>query len=121
MSTELKKYRLSPEREKIYKIISQALEFPSAEWIFQTLKSKGENVSLATVYRNLGILCEQHKIKKLEVLGEKEVRYDACTKSKGYLVCKKHKKILHTKNPESLQQETQRFDSYYVCTDCDYR
>lgn len=122
MSTELKRYRASPEREKIFQVLSQsAVAFPSAEWVFQTLKNQGEKISLATVYRNLGILCDQHKIKKLDVLGEKEVRYDACTKPKGYLVCKKHKKILNTQNPKELQQPSQRFDSYFVCTDCDYR
>ena len=116
-----KKYRYSPEREKILQLVCNCSNHPSAEWVFQELQNQGVKISLATVYRNLGILCEQQKLKKLDILGDKEIRYDSCTDSKGYFVCKKEKKIFKTQNPENLQIPSQKFDTYYVCTDCDYK
>ncbi|MEG2684617.1 MAG: transcriptional repressor [Erysipelotrichaceae bacterium] len=58
-------YKQSKQRDLIYNYMKDLHQHVSAETLHKTLNSGNSNVSLATVYRNLNILEEQKKIRKL--------------------------------------------------------
>lgn len=57
--------RQSKIRQAIYEAVMQHPIHPTAEWIYDLLKLQYPSLSLGTVYRNLGILAEQGKIRKI--------------------------------------------------------
>ena len=58
--------RQSQIRQTIYEVVMQNPVHPTAEWIYTRLKPQHPSLSFGTVYRNLGILAEQGKIRKIE-------------------------------------------------------
>ncbi len=61
------KYRQSKQRDAIYDYMQTIHGHVSAENVYEQMK-KEHNISLATVYRNLGILVDTKKIKKIPLL-----------------------------------------------------
>ncbi|MCI9406080.1 MAG: transcriptional repressor [Oscillospiraceae bacterium] len=57
--------RQSKIRQAIYEAVMQHPIHPTAEWIYKLLKPRYPSLSLGTVYRNLGILAEQGKIRRI--------------------------------------------------------
>lgn len=55
----MRQTRYSKQRELIYDTLMQSREHPSAEMIYQSLKSGFPSLSLGTVYRNLNLLVEE--------------------------------------------------------------
>ena len=52
----------SKQRDRIMDFLQQADGHLTAEEIYKNLQAQGEQISLATVYRNLGVLEELNKI-----------------------------------------------------------
>lgn len=77
---------MSRQRDDILNVIKCSDKHLSAEEIFMLLKSEGKNISIATVYRNLGILADKGIIKKISV-GDGVDRYDRTIKAHDHLVC----------------------------------
>lgn len=65
----------------------------TAEQIFNDLNANGTKISLATVYRNLNILCDMHEIKKIAHPIE-GYQYDKTCKPHYHLHCIKCDRIL---------------------------
>ena len=59
---------------------------PSAEWIYDQLKSEYPEISLATVYRNLALFKEQGLIASLGTVGGVE-RFDGNTEPHVHFIC----------------------------------
>lgn len=59
------KRKSSRQRDQILAYMMSVDGHLTAEEIFENLQGQGASISLATVYRNLGILEEMHKIKKI--------------------------------------------------------
>ena len=49
-------YRRSKQRERILELLQSTEAHPTASWVFGKLRKKFPNLSLGTVYRNIGIL-----------------------------------------------------------------
>ena len=81
-----KKLRYSHQREKIYQYLVGSEEHPTAEQIYQDLRQTIPDLSLGTVYRNLKLLEELGKIKRVASLQEAE-RYDAHLGDHVHFVC----------------------------------
>lgn len=112
----MRKYRFSSERDKIHKILCSTKTHPTAEWIYEQLLAQEEKISVATVYRNLGILCDQGLAKKLEIQGETHAHFDGDISEHHHFVCKKWNKIFDVKTlPVSLPQNLQY---YGMCSQC---
>ena len=88
-----KKLRHSHQRDMIYEYLLQTKEHPSAEMVYEELKSKIPNLSLGTVYRNLKLLEELGMVRKVTTLNNVE-RYDACCEDHVHFVCSKCGKII---------------------------
>lgn len=55
----------SKQRDRIMDFLQQADGHLTAEEIYKNLQAQGEQISLATVYRNLGVLEELNKIRRV--------------------------------------------------------
>lgn len=86
ITTHMPKLRRSRQREEIYNYLCQSEDHPSAEMIYSDLRGSIPNLSLGTVYRNLGLLEKLGQIRKIAVLDNVE-RYDAKTDPHGHFVC----------------------------------
>lgn len=84
--------RFSRKRQSILECLQNTAEHPSAEWIYNKLKPVYPDLSLGTVYRNLGQLVEQGKIQSLGTVADKE-RFDAEVQPHTHAICSKCGKI----------------------------
>lgn len=81
-----KKLRYSRQREMIYQYLQAAQNHPSAEMIYEDLKEELKGLSLGTVYRNLKLLEELGKVRKVMSHQDTE-RYDACCQDHAHFLC----------------------------------
>ncbi len=54
--------RMTKQRQAVFTELARLPDFRSAQQIFDALKSQGEKVGLATVYRNLQTLSEDERV-----------------------------------------------------------
>ena len=81
-----KKLRYSHQRERIYQYLQASAEHPSAEMIYNALRCEIPGLSLGTVYRNLKLLEELGKVRRVASTQSNE-RYDACCGDHGHFIC----------------------------------
>lgn len=90
MSPVLKK---SKQRDAILTFLESRTDHPSADMIYSHMREIMPNISLGTVYRNLGVLCELGQIIKLPCDGKTD-RYDANTSTHYHFICQNCGKVL---------------------------
>lgn len=76
----------SKQRDALLALLGSVTCHPSAEWLHSELKKDFPQMSLATVYRNLGVLCECGQAIRLDI-GDGTVRYDAQTRDHNHFFC----------------------------------
>ena len=81
-----KKLRYSHQRERIYQYLLASHDHPSAEMVYIGLKGEMPELSLGTVYRNLKLLEELGKIRRITSVQGTE-RYDACCGDHVHFLC----------------------------------
>ena len=81
-----KKLRYSHQREMIYQYLEMSQEHPSAEMIHEGLRKMIPDLSLGTVYRNLKLLEDIGKIRRVTSYEGSE-RYDAICGDHVHFVC----------------------------------
>lgn len=85
--SEMKALRYSRQRERIYEYMLATKEHPSAEMIYTDLRSEMPELSLGTVYRNLKLLEELGKVRRVTSLNGNE-RYDAICGDHVHFICR---------------------------------
>lgn len=80
----MRQTRYSKQRELIYDTLLQSREHPSAEMIYQSLKSGFPSLSLGTVYRNLNLLVEEGRAIRIPSAVN---RYDGDIHEHPHLFC----------------------------------
>ena len=122
-------YKVTTQRLAIYKFILTRKDHPTADQIYQKLKTDYPTLSLGTVYKTLHTLNELGLIQELG-FNEGSIRYDPDMELHINLVCSKCGKIEDYKaeNVTKLWNEIisnlnlkpigQRIDIYYECEDC---
>ena len=88
-----KKQHFSKKRVDILNTIYNTNIHPTAEWIYEQVKPKYKDLSLATVYRNINLFKEQRLIKSVGTVNGKE-RLDGNTKNHAHFVCSNRGTIL---------------------------
>ena len=78
--------RYSRKREAILEAIQNTQVHPTADWIYQKLKTTHPDLSLGTVYRNLSFFREQGLIKSVGVVDGQE-RFDGHTEPHSHFIC----------------------------------
>ena len=83
-----KKLRHSHQRERIYEYLLASHEHPSAEMVYNDLRPEIPGLSLGTVYRNLKLLEELGKVRRVASFQGTE-RYDACCGDHAHFLCER--------------------------------
>lgn len=78
----------SRKREAILNALRNTDAHPTAEWVYWRLKPEYPDLSLGTVYRNLGRFQEAGQAVSLGVIGGHE-RFDGDTSPHAHLVCER--------------------------------
>ena len=120
----------SKQREAILDVMRQNLIHPTAEEIYNLVVKKEPQISRSTVYRNINILAELGKIKRLKMTVGPD-RYDYLYKEHSHIICEKCGKVLDFHydfnkdqiNKNILKQTEEHIDInsiiiYGICDDC---
>jgi len=129
-NTQVKEnYRQSGQRDRILEVLKNTGSHPTADWIYTQLKSEFPKLSPGTVYRNLGILQEMGKIKKIRY-GSTFDRFEANLSNHYHLICENCNSITDIKLPAckdilNKAEELSNFsinyhqiEFYGICSSC---
>ena len=78
--------RQSKKRDAMLSLLQNSTDHPSADGIYQRLKRSYPDLSLATVYRNLGQLCGQGLVRRVGTVNGQE-RYDGRICPHSHFIC----------------------------------
>ena len=81
-----KRLRYSRQRERIYEYLLASRDHPSAEMVYSDLRPEIPGLSLGTVYRNLKLLEELGRVRRVTSFQGTE-RYDACCDDHAHFLC----------------------------------
>lgn len=81
-----KKMRMTQQRRVILEELRRKNNHPGADEIYERVRKRLPRISLATVYRNLDVLCELGEIQRLELSGSMK-RYDGIAKKHYHIRC----------------------------------
>lgn len=118
--------RSSRQRDAVLNVLKSYCDHPTADVIYSRVKEKIPNISLGTVYRNLGQLQDEGLVTVVET-GDKKVHYDGNLEKHIHFVCRKCGVItdIFCKNevPKVFENsgylvESQKTVYYGICKDC---
>lgn len=89
----------SKQRDAILSLLKSVCSHPTAEWLYTSLKDEFPALSLATVYRNLNLLCEMGLARKIEV-GDGTVRFDGNIDNHYHFLCSGCSKVIDVSENE---------------------
>ena len=84
---------MTHQRMVIYQELVSRNDHPSAEDLFETLKTQIPTMALDTVYRTLRLLESINAVKKLELFDER-ARYDAKLEPHHHCICDRCKAVV---------------------------
>jgi Fur family peroxide stress response transcriptional regulator len=83
----------SKKRDEILRVIQSTETHPSAQWVYDRLKPVIQDLSLGTVYRNIGLFLREGLVVSVGVVNGEE-RFDAKTAPHPHMVCVSCGKII---------------------------
>lgn len=125
-------YRITPQRREVIMFLFKSVDHPRAEDVYDALKEKMPEISLATIYNTLNTLKDIGMIDAISTTGDNSVHYDATTEAHDHLYCLGCNKIIDiqtNQNTRSLTKEEisgfqiikQQTVYYGYCPDCQKR
>lgn len=106
------KRKNSVKRTAILDALSASKEHPTAEALYASLRREYPDLSLGTVYRNLGMFCEEGKALSVCHVEGKE-HFDARMDAHAHLVCRKCGRVLDVELPDEFSRL-----SFSLCEKC---
>lgn len=103
--------KFSRQREVILQTLKENVVHPNADYIYQKVRQKLPNISLATVYRNLKQLSEQGVIRSIEGL-DGSVHFDHNTGKHHHFICTRCKKIFDIDDSVTAGLDAKIFEAY---------
>lgn len=122
------KKRDTRQRRLTYEAVMKRWDHPTAEQIYQDVRSIDKNISKGTVYRNLNLLAESKEITLVKVPGEN--RFDRTLTNHYHILCKCCGKVVDAPidyisfNESKVEEETGfKIDKHSIifeglCEDC---
>ena len=80
--------RRSRQRDRILDLLRQTRTHPTANWVYGKLRREFPNLSMGTVYRNLGLLVEQGLANRID-FGSTFDRYEARIAPHHHFICER--------------------------------
>ena len=123
-------FRITPQRLAILRIIAESKGHPSAEEIYQEVKSEFPTTSLATIYKTISLLKELNEVLELG-FPDGSNRYDGSKPfPHPHVICTKCRKIMDPEiaGLEKISEEmaiktgfkisSHRMDFFGLCPEC---
>lgn len=117
---------MKTQREELLQVIRDSALHMTAEEIYLACRQKNVHVSMATVYRNLGILVESRKLRRVPVPGRPDC-FDVTVARHSHKVCDRCGTVSDT-NIGDLKSELETRAGFsitdydlclhYICPDC---
>jgi len=95
----------SKKREAILAKLRSTTSHPTAEWVYRELKGEYPDLSLGTVYRNIGLFREEGEIISVGTVAGQE-RFDGDTSPHGHFVCVVCRAVIDIVVPEAQPETT---------------
>lgn len=80
--------KYSRQRELVREAVEKSSIHPTADEVYQEVRKREPTISLATVYRNLNQLSENHLIRRVVVPGDSD-HFDHTLKEHEHMICTK--------------------------------
>lgn len=118
--------RSSRQRDAVLEVLRASYDHPTADMIFERVREEIPNISLGTVYRNLGQLKDEGFITVVES-SDTKVHYEGNLTDHIHFLCKKCHNITdvfcESKIPSELSKmghevQSQKTVYYGVCKNC---
>lgn len=129
-SLKSRDFRITPQRLAVLRILSDSEDHPSAEQIYEKVKTQFPTTSLATVYKTIALLKELNEVLELG-FPDASNRYDGSKPfPHPHVICTKCRKIMDPEliSLDELQDEISkktgfrihyhRLDFFGVCQEC---
>ena len=122
-------YRRSRQRERILALLRSTDTHPTANWLFGKLKKEFPNLSIGTIYRNIGVLVRQGLIGRI-AFGSTFDRLDANITEHYHFICERCDAIIDLDLPiessidrqvpasEGFQVHRHTVEFYGLCPKC---
>jgi Fur family peroxide stress response transcriptional regulator len=123
--------RDTKQRRVVFDTVRGTQSHPTADWIFERVRTTLPKISLGTVYRNLSVLKDEGMVQ--EIYGsDRRAHYDAVTKQHSHFICSECGAISDVHNlPEcdwraakelvGCEVTEQRIEFVGVCPACQHR
>ena len=108
--------RYSKKRQLILDYLQSTKSHPSAETVYAALKPEIQDLSLATVYRNLSMLCDLGLIRRVGTVDGQE-RYDATVSEHPHVVCTRCGRVCDIEGfelPESIRAQAGNITGFNI-------
>lgn len=119
--------KYSRQRELVREAVEQSDRHPTADAVYQEVRKKEPTISLATVYRNLNQLVENHMIQRILVPGDSD-HFDRTMEHHEHMICRRCGCIVDIWPKQPLVEQFQSFPDvnitdyqlvlYGLCRDC---
>ena len=125
----MKEKRQTIQKGLIWDAVSEADNHPNAEQIYDTIVNKHPSISRATVYRNLNMLVDEGRVKRVRVLGGPD-HFDRTLGKHYHIQCTYCKQVSDIElqddivlNSDSMDTHGYELKSYElvfngICPDC---
>jgi Fur family transcriptional regulator, peroxide stress response regulator len=121
--------RVTPQRRLIISLLAERHAHPTVEDLYQQVKARLPDVSLATVYNTVHALVEMGELKVVEGLGGESIRYDTNTGQHHHLYCESCQQLVDVESnlggfrlPEEKSSgyliNRSQVTFYGICPDC---
>ena len=104
----------SRKRQALLDALCATHEHPTAEMLYNQLKGEYPELSLGTVYRNLGVLVQEGLVQSVGHINGQE-RYDAITSSHPHFVCKNCHRVMDLELPDTVSSMFDEIDKGMHC------
>ncbi len=110
----MRKLNFSRKRDAVLSVLRSTNTHPTAEWIYNNLKSEYPDFSLGTVYRNLSLFKEQGIVVTVANVNGQE-RYDGVVTAHAHFVCKKCGSVADVNCFNDSRDLDERIERLYDC------
>lgn len=104
----------SRKRQALLEALCKTKEHPTAEMLYNVLKPEYPELSLGTVYRNLGVLMQEGLVISVGHVNGQE-RYDATVEPHTHFVCRKCHSVMDLELPDKVSGMYAEIDRDYGC------
>ncbi len=119
--------KYSRKREMVLEAVRQSALHPTADMVYRQVRKQDPSISLATVYRNLNQLVENHVIRRIAVPGDSD-HFDYSMMYHEHMVCTKCGRVVDVWPEQPLTEKLRELSDaavtgydlvlYGVCRAC---